>query len=158
MRNPIRPLLLLSVLSLAAACNSAASTSTPAAPAGSAAVATASATEAAGSSTQTSNRAGVTVVATWTGPAAGAAFDVKMDNHMIDLASVDLSAATLTNDRGERLSAPTWDGGASGHHREDKLTFATSTAAFFSGAAWIQLELPAAGDTAPRDFKWNLAK
>ena len=100
----------------------------------------------------------MTIVAIWSGPAAGAAFEVKMDNHMIDLGSVDLSAATLTNDRGERLSAPTSNGGSSGHHRDDKLTFATSTAAYFTGAVWIQLELPAVGDNAPRDFKWNLAK
>ena len=118
---------------------------------------------AAGNSTQTSNRASITIDVTWAGPAAGAVFEVKMDNHMIDLAAVDLTAATLTNDRGEKLLRPTWEGGASGHHREGKLTFGgspagASSAALFAGASWVELELPAVGDSSLRDFKWALSK
>jgi hypothetical protein len=181
MKNPFRPLLLVSILLLAGACSSAASTNTPAPPTASAAVGTGSASATAGTgspahlpgdATQTSDRAGVTVTVTWAGPDTGAVFEVKMDNHMIDLSSVDLTAATLTNDRGEKLSKPTWEGGASGHHREGKLSFGASPAgaspagaspagaspaAFFSGAAWVQLELPAVGDSSPRDFKWQLS-
>jgi hypothetical protein len=112
---------------------------------------------------------------------------------MLDLSSVDLTAATLTNDRGEKLSRPTWEGGASGHHREGKLTFGaspagaspagaspagaspagaspagaspagaspagSSSAALFAGASWVELELPAVGDSSLRDFKWALSK
>ena len=80
-----------------------------------------------------------------------------MDNHMIDLGSVDLSTATLMNDRGERLSRPAWDGGSSGHHRAGELSFADVPGTFLSGARSIQLELPAVGDDSPRDFMWNLS-
>jgi hypothetical protein len=187
MKNPFRPLLLVSILLLAGACSSAASTNTPAPPTASAAVGTGSASATAGTgspahlpgdATQTSDRAGVTVTVTWAGPATGAVFEVKMDNHMIDLSSVDLTAATLTNDRGEKLSKPTWEGGSSGHHREGKLSFGASPAgaspagaspagaspagaspaALFADASWVQLELPAVGDGSPRDFKWTLSK
>jgi hypothetical protein len=75
-----------------------------------------------------------------------------------DVASVDLSKAILPNDRGERLSGPTVQGGSSGHHRTDTLTFASATPGFFAGAAWIQLELPPVGDNSIRDFKWNLTR
>jgi len=157
------------ILLSAAACSPAAPTNTPVPPAGSVAAASqgtaqssSQATQApeasSSNSTQTSDRAGVTIVVTWTGPAAGAVFEVKMDNHMIDLGSVDLSTATLTNDRAERLSGPTVEGGSSGHHRDDKLAFGTATTAFFADTSWIQLELPAVGDTSPRDLKWNLPK
>jgi hypothetical protein len=156
MRNLNRSLLLVSIAGFVAACSSAAPTSAPVPSAGSTAVATQTTAPSSSDSTQTTDRAGVTVAVTWTGPAAGAVFEVKMDNHMIDLASVDTSRATLANDRGERLSRPTWDGGSSGHHREGKLTFGTSAAALFAGAKWIQLELPAVGDSSPRDFKWEL--
>jgi hypothetical protein len=111
-----------------------------------------------GNSTQTSNRASVTIDVTWAGPSTGAVFEVKMDNHMIDLSSVDLTAATLTNDHGEKLSRPTWEGGASGHHREGKLSFGASPAALFANSSWVELELPAVGDSSPRDFKWALSK
>jgi hypothetical protein len=168
MRNPIRPLLLVPLLFSAAACSSAVATNTPVPTPGSVVAASGTApsssqatqaTEASSSnSTQTSDRAGVTIVVTWTDPAAGAVFEVKMDNHMIDLGSVDLSTATLTNDRAERLSGPTVEGGSSGHHRDDKLAFGTATTAFFADTSWIQLELPAVGDTSPRDLKWNLPK
>jgi hypothetical protein len=172
MRNTLRPLLILPILLSAAACSSVAATNPPAAPAGivaatsEAALASSHATQAtepaSSDSTQTSDRAGVTIVVTWTGPTAGAVFEVKMDNHVIDLGSVDLSKAVLTNDRAEQLSGPTVEGGSSGHHRDVKLTFANapagvSTAAFFFGAAWVQLELPAVADSAPRDFKWQLS-
>jgi hypothetical protein len=149
------------ILLSAAACSPAAPTNTPVPPAGSVAAASQGTAQSSSGSTQTSDRAGVTVVVTWTGPAAGAVFEVKMDNHMIDLGSVDLTTATLTNNRGERLSRPTSEGGSAGHHRDDKVSFGTSpagasSAAFFADASWIQLELPAVGDSSPRDFKWNL--
>jgi len=166
MRN-LRPILLIPVF-LLAACSSttAANTSPPATAsvtgvesAASSSLAAGQTTEqAASSSTQTSDAAGVTITITWAGPSAGAVFAVQMDNHMIDLASVDLSRAVLSNDRSERLSSPVPQGGSSGHHRTDTLTFATSTSGFFAGAAWVQLELPAVGDTTPRDFRWNLTK
>jgi hypothetical protein len=158
MRHPTRPLFLVSILLLAAACSSAAATNTPATSVGSGDVAKDSTAPSSSDATQTSDRAGVTIAVMWTGPAAGAVFEVKMENHMIDLGSVDLSAATVTDDRGGRLSQPTWEGGSSGHHREGKLAFGTSSATFFAGVSWVQLELPAVGDTSPRDFKWSLSK
>ncbi len=160
MRIPFRPLLVVSIALLAGACSSASSTvaGPNVATSASAQPVAAGAAGVTGDSTQTSDRASITIVVTWAGPATGAAFEVKMDNHMIDLASVDLTAATLTNNRGEKLSRPTWEGGASGHHREGKLTFGTSVAALFAGATQVDLQLPAVGDTSPRDFKWTLAK
>jgi hypothetical protein len=165
MRNHIRPLLIVPILMSAAACSSATSATQSAPPVDGAAITTASRGASVGSSgrlsgesTQTSDAAGVTIEVTWSGPSAGAVFAVQMDNHMIDLASVDLSKAVLSNDRGERLSGPTVEGGSSGHHRADTLTFATSTSGFFAGAAWIQLELPPVGDNSIRDFKWNLTR
>ncbi len=154
---------------LVGACSSASPTATASSPAQATTTSTVAssasgpplrsgASQVAGNSTQTSDRASVTIDATWAGPAAGAVFEVKMDNHMIDLASIDLTAATLTNDRGARLSRPTWEGGSSGHHREGKLSFGGSSAALFADASWVQLELPAVGDAAPRDFKWQLSK
>ena len=180
MRNPFRPLLIVSIAVVAGACSSASPTATAfslsSAPASST-VPTGSATappvpagagHVVGNSTQTSDLASVTIDVTWAGPATGAVFEVKMDNHMIDLSSVDLTAATLTNDRGERLSRPTWEGGASGHHREGQLSFGASPAgaspagaspsALFADASWVELELPAVGDSSPRDFKWTLSK
>ena len=171
MRNPLRPLFVVWIAVLVAACSTAAST------------ATFGASHSASDSTQTSDWASVTIDVTWAGPDTGAVFEVKMDNHMIDLSSVDLTAATLTNDRGEKLSRPTWEGGTSGHHREGQLSFGASpagsspagaspagaspagaspagasSAALFADASWVQLELPAEGDSSPRDFKWALSK
>jgi hypothetical protein len=165
MRNHIRPLLLVPILLSAAACSTAPSATQTAPPvagativAGSEDPSVAISGRLSGDVTQTSDAAGVTITVTWAGPSAGAVFAVQMDNHMIDLASVDLSKAILSNDRSERLSEPTVQGGSSGHHRTDTLTFATATPGFFAGASWIQLELPAVGDTTLRDFKWNLTK
>lgn len=161
MRIPFRPFFVVSIAMLVGACSSASSagaTPTVATGSPSAPQVSAGAQPASGNSTQTSNRASVTIDVTWAGPTAGAVFEVKMDNHMIDLSSVDLTAATLTNDRGEKLSRPTWEGGASGHHREGKLTFGGSSAALFADASWVELELPAVGDSSLRDFKWALSK
>ena len=175
MRNPFRPLFVVSIAVLAGACSSASPTATDFSPASAVATSTdatgsasappvpAGAAHVVGNSTQTSDRASVTIDVTWAGPATGAVFEVKMDNHMIDLSSVDLTAATLTNDHGEKLSRPTWEGGTSGHHREGQLSFGASpagasSAALFADASWVQLELPAAGDSSPRDFKWALSK
>jgi hypothetical protein len=169
------PLLLVSTLIAVTACSSAAATNTAdpgdvqvsqATSGNAAALASGNPAPSLSAPTQTSDRAGVTIAVTWTGPATGAVFEVKMDNHMIDLGSVDLTAATLTNDRGERLARPTWTGGASGHHRDDKLSYGATTegtspevtepGAFLAGSKWIQLELPAVGDSSPRDFRWDL--
>ncbi len=164
MRKKHSLLLLVSIAAFASACSSAPS-ATPSVPpvAGGAAASvsasssTSSSAHLSGSATQTSDAAGVTIAVTWAGPSAGAVFEVQMDNHMIDLGSVDLTKATLTNDRGERLSSPASQGGSSGHHRDDKLTFGPSSTAFLESASWVQLELPAVGDNSPRDFKWNLS-
>ncbi len=164
MRNMYSGLLLVSIAAFASACGSAPSATTSVPPVAGSTV-TASGTgpsqsgpyRLSGSATQTSDAAGVTIAVTWAGPSAGAVFEVQMDNHMIDLGSVDLTKATLTNDRGERLSGPVSQGGSSGHHRDDKLLFGASSAAFFASANWVQLELPAVGDGSPRDFKWNLS-
>lgn len=194
MRYLSRPLVLLPVLALAAACSSSASATppkeatpaesvagrpTPSLATGAAASQTAGAPSAqaggtaqpsapatadpgsaapwSGTPVQTSNVANVTMSVTWNGPDAGAVFAVEMDNHMLDLGSVDLSKATLTNDRGERMSGPTWAGGASGHHRSGALTFGAFSSTFFTTGGWIKLALPAVGDDSPRAFQWNLS-
>jgi hypothetical protein len=153
----VRPILLSGLLPvLLAACAGSAVSASPVATVNSSAPSTDAAAGA--PVTQTIDRASVVVAVTWTGPSAGAVFDVKMDNHMMDLASVDMSAAILTNSRGERSSDPTWGGGASGHHREGSLSFAGLPADFLSSGGWIQVELPAVGDGTPRDYRWDVPK
>src|ERR1035437_1231743 len=113
MRNKYSLLLLVSIAALATACSSGPSATTSVPPgAGSTVIASGTGPSQSGpgrlsgGATQTSDAAGVTIAVTWAGPSAGAVFEVQMDNHMIDLGSVDLTKATLTNDRGERLSSP----------------------------------------------------
>jgi hypothetical protein len=104
--------------------------------------------------TQTSEGGGVTVVASWSGPAAGATFDVKLDTHSVDLDALDLSSAVLRNDRGETLGARPWAAPKGGHHREGALTFDGDASSFIAGAKWIELALAGIGDTPERTLRW----
>ncbi len=104
--------------------------------------------------TQTNEGGQVTVVATWTGPAAGAAFDIQLDTHSVDLDPLDLADATLRNDRGDTLAAIPWTAPAGGHHREGTLTFNGDAAAFLTGATWFELVLPDVGDPPERVLRW----
>jgi hypothetical protein len=106
--------------------------------------------------TQTSEGGGVTVVASWAGPAAGATFDVKLDTHSVDLDALDLSTAVLRNDRGETLGARPWAAPKGGHHREGALTFDGDASSFFAGAKWIELALAGVGDTPERTLRWAI--
>ncbi len=146
--------LLVGLAVLVAAC----STSGPSAPAsGTSASASATAsTEAAAGTTRTSDGGQVTVVVDWAGPAGGAVFEVKLDTHSVDLDALDLSDAILRSDRGDTLTARPWAAPKGGHHREGELTFEGDAAAFFDGAAWVELMLTGIGDLPERTLRWEI--
>ena len=98
----------------------------------------------------------MTVVVDWAGPADGAVFDVKLDTHSVDLDALDLADAILRNDRGDTLSALPWAAPIGGHHREGALKFTGDTAAFFTGANWVELVLSGVGDVAERTLRWQV--
>lgn len=106
--------------------------------------------------TQTSDGGQVTVVVGWAGPSAGAVFDVTLDTHSVDLDALDLADATLTNDRGETLTARPWSAPKGGHHREGTLTFDGDATAFVAGAQWIELVITGVGDLPERTLRWEV--
>ncbi|HEX7949565.1 MAG TPA: hypothetical protein VF494_04380 [Candidatus Limnocylindrales bacterium] len=106
--------------------------------------------------TRTSEGGQVTVVVEWAGPSAGAAFDVKLDTHTVDLDGLDLANATLRNDRGETLVARPWTAAKGGHHREGTLTFGGDSTAFFAGSKWIELVITGVGDLPERTLRWEV--
>ena len=108
------------------------------------------------SQTQISEGGLVTVSVTWGGPAGGAAFDVKLDTHSVDLDALDLGNATLRNDRGDTLTARPWAAPKGGHHREGNLSFDGDPAAFFGAAKWVELVLPGVGELPERALRWEL--
>ena len=112
--------------------------------------------EPAGSTTQTSEGGEVTVVAIWPGPDAGAAFDITLDTHSVDLDALDLADAILRNDRGDTLTATPWDAPKGGHHREGALTFDGDAAPFLDGAQWIELVFTGIGDLPERTLRWDV--
>lgn len=106
--------------------------------------------------TQTSDGGQVTVVVDWPGPAAGAAFEVKLDTHSVDLDALDLANAILRNDRAETMTARPWAAPKGGHHREGALTFDGDSSAFFAGAKWIELVIAGVGDLSERTLRWEI--
>lgn len=106
--------------------------------------------------TETNEGGMVTVEATWSGPASGATFDVKLDTHSVDLDAVDLSNAVLRNDRGETLVPKPWVAAKGGHHREGILGFDGESFSFFNGAKWIELTLVGIGDVPERTLHWDI--
>lgn len=108
------------------------------------------------SSTQTVQAGPVTVAATWEDEGSGLSFHVKLDNHEIDLDSVTLAGAVLTNDRGDRLPARDWAAPAGGHHREGSLVFSGAPGPFLAGARWVELSLPAIGPNSVPAMRWTL--
>ena len=94
--------------------------------------------------------------ATWEDVGSGLSFHVKLDNHEIDLDSVTLAGASLTNSRGDRLAAKAWAAPAGGHHREGSLLFTGTAAPFLSGATWVELTLPPIGSSAVPPLRWSL--
>lgn len=131
-----------------AACSSVASSSGIPAASGS--------SEPAASATRTSEGGEVTVVATWNGPTAGAAIDVTLDTHSVDLDALDLADATLRNDWGDTLTARPWAAPKGGHHREGALTFAGDAPEFFAGARWMELVLTGVGELPERTLRWEV--
>lgn len=107
-------------------------------------------------STRTSEGGQVTAVVDWTGPDAGAVFEVTLDTHSVELDALDLSDAVLRNDRGETLPAQPWAAPKGGHHREGALTFEGDAAAFFDGAKWVELVLTGIGDLPERTLRWEI--
>ncbi len=110
----------------------------------------------AASTTQRSEGGEVTVVATWTGPAAGATIDIALDTHSVDLDALDLAGATLRNDRGETLTARPWAAPKGGHHREGALTFDGNAPEFFASAKWMELALTGVGPLSERTLRWEV--
>ena len=107
--------------------------------------------------TQTSDGGQVTVVVDWAGPASGAAFEVTLDTHSVDLDALDLTDATLQNDRGETLTAGAWDAPKGGHHREGTLTFAgDDVSSFLAEAEWVEMTLVGIGDLPERTLRWEV--
>ena len=98
----------------------------------------------------------MTVKVEWAGPAAGAEFHVSMDTHAVDLDPLDLTDATLRNDRGGTLTARTWAAPRGGHHRQGYLSFDGDTAAFFAGAKWVELVMVGVGDLPERTLRWEV--
>ncbi len=115
-----------------------------------------SATNATTATTRTSDGGQVTVVVDWAGLADGAAFDVRLDTHSVDLDALDFSNAVLRNDRGQALTARPWAASKGGHHREGALSFDGNAATFFAGANWIQLTLAGVGEIQERIFRWEI--
>ena len=112
--------------------------------------------ESADPATQRDEGGQVTVVATWTGLAAGLAIDVALDTHTIDLDKLDLADASLRNDRGETLAARPWAAPKGGHHREGILTFDGNAGEFLSGTRWMELVLVGVGDVPERTLRWEV--
>ena len=108
------------------------------------------------SAAQTVQAGPVTVEATWEDVGSGLSFHVKLDNHEIDLDSVTLAGASLTNSRGDRLAAKAWAAPAGGHHREGSLLFTGTAGPFLSGARWVELTLPPIGSSAVPPLRWSL--
>ena len=99
--------ILASIVFLVAACSSSAPPDSAARSTSVGASSPAPTTQSADASsqqTQTSDGGQVTVVVDWAGPASGAAFEVTLDTHSVDLDALDLTDATLQNDRGEMLT------------------------------------------------------
>ena len=94
--------------------------------------------------------------ATWTGPTAGAVFEVKLDTHAVDLDALDLSNAIVRNDRGETLAARPWAAPKGGHHREGSLTFDGDVSSFLKGTKSIELVLNGVGDIPERTLLWQI--
>ena len=98
----------------------------------------------------------VTVEAAWAGPEAGATFDVTLDTHSVDLDDLDLSGATLRNNRGDTLAAEPWAAPKGGHHREGTLVFKGDASTFFAGARSIDLIILGVGEVPERTLRWEL--
>lgn len=107
-------------------------------------------------SIQTSEGGQVTAAVRWSGPSAGAVFDVKLDTHSVDLDGLDLANAVLRNDRGDTMTARLWAAAVGGHHREGTLAFDGNASAFFAGAKWIELVLIGIGGVPERTLRWEM--
>lgn len=106
--------------------------------------------------TQRNEGGEVTVEVTWTGPAAGAVFDVQLDTHSVDLDALDLSDAVLLNNRDEKLTAIPWEAPKGGHHREGRLTFSGDAVPFLANASWIELTINGVGGVPERVLRWEV--
>lgn len=99
---------------------------------------------------------GVTVKATWVGSTAGIAFEVALDTHSVDLDSLDLRDATLQNDKGVRIADPVWDADKGGHHRSGRLTFQRDPGPFLAATGWIELTVPDVAGVPVRRLRWTV--
>lgn len=89
--------------------------------------------------------------------AATLSFEVVMDTHSVDL-TMDLSQlATLATDRSTAVAATSWSGEAGGHHVTGILSFPTNIdgAPLLEGATTVTLVLQDV-DAPLRTFTWSL--
>lgn len=154
MAGPIRLALVAAVSMLLVGCEGTGTGISPAA--APSAAASISPPPIAGSATQRSEAGEVTVEATWGGPASGATFELKIDTHTVDLDALDLSDASLRNDRGETLTAQPWAAPLGGHHRSGVLTFDGDATGLFADAKWIELVIGGVGDLRERVLRWEI--
>jgi hypothetical protein len=104
---------------------------------------------------RTAQAGSIEVTAHWAGPQAGPVFALAMDTHTVDLDQMTLVEAVLRNDRAQQLTAAVWTAPAGGHHRSGELTFAADEA-FFEGARWIELVLPALDANQDATLRWEI--
>jgi hypothetical protein len=115
----------------------------------------------AGALAQTNEAGQVTVKVTWRGYAAGPAFDVVMDTHVVDLDGLDLQKlAVLRIDEGREVKPTNWEAPRGGHHRSGTLSFSATDpdGASLIGPNTRSLELivrDVAG-VPERAFRWQL--
>ncbi len=99
---------------------------------------------------------GVTVKATWVGSTAGIAFEVVLDTHSVDLDGLDLRDATLQNENGVTIADPVWDADKGGHHRSGRLTFQGDPGTILAATAWIELLVPDLAGVPVRALRWTV--
>lgn len=82
----------------------------------------------------------------------GAEFDIKLDNHEVDL-SMDLAKGARLSVGGTSWAPASWRGdGPSGHHREGRLTFPAA------GAPTGPVALDLNGFPSPVHLQWTASK
>jgi hypothetical protein len=80
-------------------------------------------------------------------------FEVTLNTHVQALNDDLAATAALVDDSGRRHAPQAWRGdGPGGHHRKGVLVFAPIE----PRPAAIELQIPRAGEPAPRSFKWTL--
>ena len=110
--------------------------------------------------TQTSEGGQVTVAVTWSGVAAGPAFNVVLDTHSVDLDGIDLTqTALLRTGQGKEIQPSAWDAPKGGHHRSGTLAFPSTTPdgspVLSASTSSVELVIREVGGVGTRSFRWT---